>query len=503
MIEIISQLLNPLTIGIIIAGCVGGIILGAVPGLNGGIGISLMLPFTFTMSPADSLLLLGGIYMGSTYGGAISAILINVPGGAEAYCTMLEGHPMAKAKRGKEALYLAALASICGGLMGVIALIAAAPALARFALRFGPPEFFLIGMVGLTVVGSLTGKNALKGVASACFGLIIGMIGFDTISGGNRLNFGSDTMVMGIELMAVVLGFFALSEMLDQIVKIHKNKTTKIDQKDAIVDLGDITFFQTVKSVLKYNKFLLTKSCLIGTFLGILPGPGAAISAFVAYGEAKRSYPKESFGTGNPRGIIAAESSNNACVGGSLVPMMALGIPGSPTAAIMYGALVIHGLQIGPRLFVDNKVFAYTFSWGMLLTVVVMGIVGIFCVPLFSRILKVNMRYIILTVIMCSLLGAFSIRNSMFDVFVTIILGFVGYYLNKFGFPTAPIVLGLILSGLIERNFRLSLVISGAGDQSLFTYIFTRPLCIGIVVLGVMLILLNFRSMAMDKKRKT
>jgi putative tricarboxylic transport membrane protein len=398
-------------------------------------------------------------------------------------------------------LYLAVLASAFGGCLGVLALIAGAPALARVALKFGPPEYFLVGLMGLTVVGSLTGKNALKGLISVCFGLILGMIGFDTVSGGNRLHYGSDIMVMGIELLSVVLGLFAVSEMLDQLVKIYKKKSTKLNQADAIRDLGKISVAGAVKIMLK-SKFLLIKSSLIGAFLGILPGPGGAISAFIAYGEAKRGYPKESFGTGNPRGIVAAESANNGAVGGAMIPMLALGIPGSPTAAIMYGAMVIHGLQAGPRLFVDNANFAYTFSWGMLLTVIVMGLVGVLCVPLFSKILKIDTRYIIITVIMCSLLGAFSIRNSMFDVFVTIAIGFLGYYLNKYGVPTAPIVLGLILSKLIERNFRLSLTIAAAEEKSLFTYIFSRPLCIGILILGIVLIILNIRTMVIENRMK-
>lgn len=502
-LDILLNILRPGSILVAFVGCVFGIVMGCIPGLNGGIGISLLLPFTFSMDPARALLLLGGVFMGSSYGGSISAILLNVPGTAEAYCTGLEGYPMACGKRGKEALLLAVLSSVFGGLVGVIALIFFAPTLARVALRFGPAEYFLLGIVGLTVVGSLTGKNALKGVIAVCVGLTLGMIGFDTVSGDSRLTYGSSSMLMGIQLIPVILGLYAMTEMLTQLGKVFSNKSTKVGSSDEkIQDLGQATVRSTLSTMLK-NKFLLLKSSLIGTFIGILPGPGAAISSFLAYGEAKRTSKGERYANGNPRGIIASESANNAAVGGALVPMLSLGIPGSPSAAIMYGAMVIHGLQAGPELFNNNPVFAYTFSYGMLLTIVVMGIVGVMLVPLFSKLLKVDMRYIIVGVIICSLLGAYSIRNSMFDVMVAVAFGLIGYLFNKWQVPTAPIILGIILSSLIEKNFRLMMTITRAAGQTIISHIFSRPICIAIMCLGVFLIGLNFRTMILEKKYRS
>jgi putative tricarboxylic transport membrane protein len=498
--EVIASLFGLNTILAATFGCLFGIALGCIPGLNGGIGISLLLPFTFSMPQAPALLMLGGCFMGSSYGGSISAILLNVPGTPDAYCTSLEGYPMAKNQKGKEALYLAILASVIGGVIGVSALIGFAPALARFALKFGPPEYFLVGMVGLTVVGGLAGKNILKGLASICVGLLLGLIGFDTLSGGSRLTYGFDEMVMGIELMPVVLGIFAISEMMIQIEKIRKNKSSKaISAEDEIKDLGTATIRSTL-SIVGKNKLLLLKSSLIGTFIGILPGPGSAISSFIAYGEAKRKPGSIPFGKGNPRGVLAAESANNSAVGGSFVPMMSLGIPGSPTAAVMLGAMIINGLQPGPRLFVENPVFAYTFTWGMLITIVIMALAGIFLVPLFVKILKIDMKHIVVTVILCSLLGSYSIRNSMFDVFVTCVIGVFGFFFDKYKIPKAPIVLGIILSSLIERNFRLSLQIASAHEQNFLQYIIGRPLCIGILVVGLFLVLLNIRTSILAKK---
>jgi putative tricarboxylic transport membrane protein len=481
-------------------GCVFGIALGCIPGLNGGIGISLLLPFTFSMGQAPALLMLGGCYMGSSYGGSISSILLNVPGTPDSYCTSLDGYPMAKNHHGKEALFLAISASVTGGVIGVLALIGFAPTLAQFALKFGPPEYFLVGMAGLTVVGGLAGKNIFKGLASICIGLLLGLIGFDTLTGGSRLTYGSDIMVMGIGLMPVVIGIFAISEMLSQTEKIYNNKSSKATSKDGeIKDLGDATMRSTFATVWK-NRLLLLKSSLIGTFIGMLPGPGSAISSFIAYGEAKRKPGNIPFGQGNPRGILAAESANNGAVGGSFIPMMSLGIPGSPTAAIMLGAMVVNGLQPGPRLFVDSPVFAYTFTWGMLITILIMAVAGTFLVPLFVKILKIDMKHIIVSVILCSLLGSFSIRNSMFDVFVTCMIGIFGFFFDKFKIPKAPIVLGIILSSLIEENFRLSLQIASAHDQNFLQYIIGRPLCIGILVVGAILMLLNVRTSILAKE---
>ena len=500
--EILVSLLSPGTIFSCLFGCVFGIILGAIPGLNGGIGISLLLPFTFSMSQSSALLMLGGCFMGSSYGGSISAILLNVPGTPGAFCTSLEGYPMAINQQGKEALYLAVLSSVVGGIIGVVALIGFSPSLARIALKFGPPEYFLLGMVGLTVVGGLAGDNVFKGLISVCVGLLLGMIGFDTLSGASRLTYNLDIMVMGVELMPVVLGVFAISGMLSQIDKLHENRSKKSDKlKKNIIDLGTATVKSTFFKIIT-NKYLIIKSSLIGTFIGILPGPGAAISSFIAYGEAKRNPGDIPFGKGNPRGIIAAESANNAAVGGSFVPMLSLGIPGSPTAAIMLGAMIIHGLQAGPRLFVDNPIFAYTFSWGMLITILIMGLAGIFFVPFFIRVLKIDMKYIIVTVILCSLLGSFSIRNSMFDVFVTCVVGVIGFFFDKFKVPTAPIVLGIILSQMIERNYRLSLQIASAHGQNFWQYIIERPFCIGILVVGILLSLMNMRTIFIENKYK-
>lgn len=502
MTIVLRNVLQIQTIAIVAGGCFAGIILGAIPGLNGSIGVSLMLPFTFGISPVHGLLLLGGIYMGATYGGSISAILINVPGTPESYCTGLEGYPMAKNGRGKEALYLAAVSSVIGGTVGVIALIYFTPPLAAAALTFGPPEMFLVGIVGLTVVGSLAGKDMTKGIFAAAFGIFLGMMGYDNVTGAKRLDFGIPNMIMGIDLISVVLGFFSLSEMFLQIEsRIFKERGEDRRVERETAKLGNISPMKVLKNVLG-KPFLLIKSCLLGTVIGILPGTGGAIASFVAYGEAKRTAKGPEFGKGNPDGIMAAESANNAAVGGSLVPLLALGIPGSSTSAVMYGAMMIHGLSAGPRLFTENREIAYSFVYGMLLTVVVMGLVGILCVPLFSKVLKVDMKVLIPIVILCSLIGAYSVRNSMFDVLAAVVFGFLGVWFHKLGIPASPVVLGLILCPLIESNFRMSLTIAGAEGVSVAGYMAARPLSWCILAIGILLILANLKTMSLEMKGK-
>ncbi|NEU31707.1 tripartite tricarboxylate transporter permease [bacterium LRH843] len=482
----LQSIFQPLTILLILLGTLGGVILGAMPGLNGPIGVALLLPFTFSLDPASGLLMLGGIYMGASYGGAISGILLNTPGTAEAACTALEGYPLAKQGRAKEALYYAVLSSVIGGLIGVIALILFTPYLASFALKFGSPEMFLIALAGLAVVGSLTGKSLAKGLFAACLGILISMVGPDIMSGVDRFTFGFHSLRNGIPLIPVIIGLFAISEMI-----IQSNR-----KKGHITDapFQDTSVVHVLKSIIK-KPMLVLKSSVLGTIIGILPGAGGAIASFIAYGEAKRaSKRKDLFGKGNVEGIVASESSNNSAVGGSLIPLLALGIPGSATAAIIYGAITIHGLIPGPRLFVNNPDIAYTFMIGMILTVVIMAIIGILGVPIFTKILKVNLIYIIPVVLVFCLFGAYSLRNSLLDVLIAIIFGALGVVFRKFSIPTPPIVLGIILGPLAELNLRQSLTFATAKGTSIFEYIFFRPLSIMIFILLLIIIYASVKN---------
>lgn len=491
--EIIVSMFNPLTLILILFGVCVGIFVGAMPGLNGPIGVALLLPLTYGLSPENGLLMLGGIYMGTGFGGSVSAILLNCPGAGVAACTALEGYPLALKGRGKEALYYSVLSSSIGGLVGLLAMIFFTPLLVEVALKFGSAEMFLVAVAGLAVVGSILGKSPSRGFFAVALGLLISMVGIDSMAVGKyRLTFGLDSLVPGIPLIPASVGFFAITEML----------TLSRNQSQNIVDVPfqEFTVFQALKNIFR-KWFVLAKSCLIGTIVGILPGTGGAIASFVSYGEAKRSAKDhKSFGNGNIEGIIAPESSNNAAIGGSFVPMLALGIPGSATSAIMFGALMIHGLQPGPKLFVENAHMAYTFMLGMLLTVICMAIAGILGIPLFSKILKIKTTYIVPTVLVFAMIGAYSARNNVFDVLLAIIFGFVGVFFKKARIPIAPIILGIILGKITEENFRRCLVAAAAEGVNVVNYIFLRPLSIILTVFVAVIIFTNFKSLVFAKK---
>lgn len=499
MSELILQVLNNLfsihTLVICTLGTVAGVVLGAIPGMNGGIGIAVMLPFTYSMRPEQGLLFLGVIYLGSSYGGSISGILINCPGTAEASCTALEGYPMTLKGEGKKALYFSIIASGVGSIIGLVVLLFFAPVLSGISVKFGPPEMLLLSICGLTIVGSLTGKNVSKGLIAALIGLFLAMIGMDNTTGSMRFIFGTKTLRGGINLIPAVIGLFAIAEMIKQGIGIGQD-----GRENQIRKLTDFKFTDIWKETWRKYSGVLLKSSAIGTFIGILPGTGGAIAAFLAYGEAKGRDKEGTFGQGNPAGIIAPESANNAAVGGSLVPMLSLGIPGSSTSAIMFGALTIHGLVPGQRLFVEHGDVAYSFMIGMFLTAIIMLLIGVFGIPVFASILKLNIRQIIPVVIMCSLIGAYSVNNSVYDVIIAIGLGILGVALAKLEIPNTPVVLGLILGSIIESNFVRTYTIVHAAGKNLFVYVLTRPLCIAILLLTVYLIYANVKALKRGKE---
>ena len=495
MTQVLVNLFSIQTLVVCFLGTAAGVVLGAIPGMNGGIGIAVMLPFTYAMRPEQGLLFLGGIYLGSSYGGSISGILINCPGTAEASCTALEGYQMTRKGEGKSALYFSVIASGIGSIIGLVVLLFFAPVLSSISVMFGPPEMMLLAICGLTIVGSLTGKNVPKGLLAALAGLFLAMIGIDGNTGAMRFTFGARALRGGINLIPAIIGLFAIAEMIKQGTGLEEpggNQTA--------LQLKQVRFPDIWKETWKKYKGVLLKSSAIGTFIGILPGTGGAIASFLAYGEAKGRDREGTFGQGNPAGIVAPESANNAAVGGSLVPMLSLGIPGSSTSAIMFGALTIHGLVPGQRLFVDYGEIVYTFIFVMFLAAVIMVAIGVFGIPVFASILKLNIRHIIPVVLMCSLIGAYSVNNSVYDVIVAIGMGIFGVLLAKLGIPNTPVVLGLILGSIIESNFVRTYTIVSAQGKSILLYVLTRPLCIGILLLTVYLIYANIKALKRGKE---
>jgi len=492
--EYISHLFNFYTLLLVFMGTLGGIFIGVLPGLSGPTGVALLLPFTFAMTPVNGLLMLGGLYMGSSYGGSISAILLNAPGTEYAAATALDGFPLMRQGRGKEALYYSLSASAVGGIIGVGALITMAPYLAKVALKFGPPEMFLLAAAGLAIIGALAGKNISKGIIAGALGVLISTVGEDIGTGFYRLTFGMENLECGIPLVPALVGLFAVTEMINQSLNIKNATLSNMPMQEA-------AFMPIFKNMVKRFKSPLWKGSFLGTIIGVMPGAGATVASFIAYGEAKRaSKTPEKFGNGSLEGIVAAESANNASVGGALVPLLSLGIPGSTTTAILYGALTIHGLVPGPRLFVENPEVAYPFLFGMLLTVVIMVAIGIVGANYFTKVMYVPVKILVPVILTLCFLGAYSINNSVFDILLTILFGLLGVLFKRISIPIAPIVLGIILGPIGEESLRQSMVIASAHGKTLMGYVIGRP--ISIILFLLLLAVLGTSFSAFMKMKK-
>lgn len=492
-LTILQSLLKPDLILLCLAGTAFGVVMGAVPGLNGAVGVSLLLPLTYNLSPVAGLLMLGGIYMGGMYGGSITAILINVPGDVVATCTAMEGYPMTLQGKSREALYYSIFASAIGGLLGIMALIFFTPPLAKMALKFGPPEMMLVAVCGLAVVGSLSGNHIWKSLFAVSLGLFIPTIGLDTMTTTARMTFGIQKLNSGFSTIPICLGFFCFAEMFRSI---GRKKAETFVYKDTFIKRTTV-----IKDILK-KPLLVLRSALIGIFVGILPGVGGTMAVFLSYGEAKRtSKHPEKFGKGSTEGIIAAEAANNALVGGALVPLLALGIPGSPTSAIMACALTMQGIICGPDLFVRRPEVAYTFLYGMLFTIAAMVLLGALGIRYFAYILKIRMQYLIPVVMVFALFGAYSINNSMLDVYTAVVFGILGVLLTRFGIPVPPVIIGVVLSPLIEQNLRRSLQMADASGKSFVRFLAGRPLSLALMVMVVLFFILFFGMRDKDKNK--
>lgn len=459
-----------------------GILLGALPGFGATTGIAILLPVTFGMGlePITAFLMLISIFMGAEYGGSISAILINTPGTAAAVCTTFDGYPMAKSGRALDAVYYSLSASSIGGFFGAIILLFFTPTLAKFSLRFGPAETFWLAACGLVLVGTLSSGNMLKGIASAAIGILLGTIGMDPLTGHPRFTFGVPELRAGIEVMAALLGFFAVPQALSML----NNKEQTIIQD---IHSGLKYFFKIFRETIKYPAILI-KSSIIGTIIGIIPGAGASVATFISYGEAKRvSKHPEKFGTGTPEGIICAESSNNALVGGALVPLLAFGIPGNAAAAVLLGGLTIYGLVPGNRLFSEQAPFVYSIFIGLFISVVIMLIWGATTIKFFTYVLRVKPTYMVGPILILVLIGVYSIRYQHTDMYALAAFGILAFFLMKLKFSLPATVLGLILGRLVEDNLRQAISI-GESYGNIWLYFFSSK--IDLIFIGVIVALI-------------
>jgi putative tricarboxylic transport membrane protein len=473
----------------LIVGSLLGIIIGALPGLGPSIGLSLLIPFTYTMSPELSMLLMISLYMSAEYGGSISAILLSTPGTAAAAATTIDGFAMAQKGKANEAITISLTASTVGGVLGGLALLVLAMPLATLALRFGPAAYFAVGLFGLSSVAALSGGSMVKGLVCAAFGLALATVGIDPIAGTPRFTLGFVELYEGVPFLAALIGLFAVSEALvlaEQYAKASPGLTGKVGH----IFMSMALWRETWRTMIAGS--------VIGTLLGILPGVGGNIACWVARDYARsRSKTPELFGTGTPNGIAAPESSNNATVGGALVPLLALGVPGSPTTAIMVGALIMHGLHPGPKLFTEAPTLVYAILFGVIIASLVQYVVGSLCLPFMARVMLLPRAVIAVGILAFAVLGAFAIRNLMFDVYITLGFGAVGYLMKKLDFPVPPVVLAMVLGYLIESNYRTALV-SSQGDYRIFIQ---DPISLVFLVLSLISILVPiWRKMSGRRK---
>ena len=466
-----------------------GIIFGVLPGLTATMGIALLIPLTAGFDPVIAISAMLGVYVGGVYSGAITAILISTPGTAIAAATLLEGPKLVRNGLAGKALSMTTIASFVGGIFSCIVLILVAPQLAKAALSFGPPEFFALAFFGLSVVAGISSGDLLKGLLATLFGILLATIGQDPVSGTIRSTFGVPDLLGGIAVVPALIGLFAISQAMERFEEHLNNK----DQ----IRIGSISgSFVSIKE-LKDNIWNFVRSSLLGTVIGIIPGTGSGIAAFVAYNKAKQaSKTPEKFGTGHLEGLVSTESANNAVTGGALIPLLTLSIPGDVITAVLFGGLMLQDVVPGPLLFQDEPALTQSIFTSLIMANIFMLILGLFSVRLLAKILKVPNNILMPMVIMFCVAGAYSINNSNFDVVIMGLFGLLGYAMKKTGFPLAPLLLGFILSRIAEMSFRQAMVIAD-NELSIF---FTKPISCALILLALLSIAKNIRQEFKNKK---
>ena len=476
-------------LGMMSLGLVLGVIVGVLPGLGGPNGVAILLPLTFTMPPTSAIVMLSCIYWGSLFAGAITSVLFNIPGESHSVATTFDGYPLAQQGRAGEALTMCFTGSFVGALFSVLLITFLAPLVAKFALKFGPPEFFAVYLLTFSsFIG--TGKDTAKTVIALMLGFGLAAIGMDTVSGQLRLTFGFTQMLTGVDFLIVVIGLFGVGEILLSMEEglNFEGKSAKINPK---------VVWETWKRLPKYWATLV-RSSLIGAWMGITPG-GATSASFMGYGIAKRfSKNGDKFGTGELEGVLAPETAAHGAGCAALLPMMALGIPGSATAAVLLGGLMIWGLQPGPLLFIEQK----DFVWGLIASMYLSNVVGLVIVlstvPLFAAILRIPFAIIAPIIIVVCAIGAFSVHTAMFDIWLMLLFGVIGYVMKKLDYPLAPLVLAVVLGDRAEIAFRQSMM----GSQGALGVFFSNWLVSAITVLALLMLFWPAFAFAKDKLRK-
>ncbi len=447
------------SIACLFIGVVVGVILGAVPGMSATMAVALTLPFTFALTPIQGILLLLGVYKGGIFGGSIPAILIKTPGTPASSATVLDGYPMAEKGQAGKALGIALYASCTADMISNLSLILFAGWLASFALSFGPPEFFTLILFSLTIIAGVSGDNLLKGLIAAAMGLLFATIGLDLVYGTDRFTFGEPNLMGGLNFIGVLIGLFAIPEIIEYARKPRNEEEKVRELGDRHVTFGE--YKRCFKSIIRGS--------IIGVVLGSIPGIGAAPSAFLSYSEARRKSPnRDNFGKGELEGVAASEAGNNGVCGATLIPLLALGVPGDIITAIIIGAFMIHGLQPGPLMFATNGDIVYALFMGLILSSIFLLGVGSVAIRLFRFIADVPASLLFPGILVLCVFGVYAVNNSIFDVAVMFVTGWVGYIMLRLNVPAAPFLIAFILGPLLEDNFRQSMLMSGGTSDILF-----------------------------------
>lgn len=512
-------------------GALVGIIMGCIPGLTVTLGIILFLPLTYQMSAVTSIVMLLSLYTGGMYGGSISAILINTPGTNSALATTLDGYPLARSGKARKALMCSLMSSVIGGVLAALVLLLAAPQVAKIALKFGAPEYFMLALFGMSVIAGVSGKSMMKGIISAMIGVFIALIGLDSFTGIYRFSFGSKFFMGGIPLLPALIGMIALEQIIIKVVETrremreieirhrtmtpdeikaeelarakarreesaslkgtrHKKGVAMTAEEERIYQNGHLTL-KELWSV----KWVLIKSSALSILIGAMPGAGGGIAQFVSYNEAKRgSKHRELFGHGSLEGLAAAESSNNAVVGSAMIPLLTLGIPGDGVTAILLGALTMKGLTPGPTLFTAQANITYAIIIGNLIANFILLYQGYYLTQAISRIIQVSYKYLCPMLMIFCFAGAFANANNKNEMIMIVPLAIFAYIIDKFGFSIVPMMLGLILGPLVESNLTRSLIIS-EGNPMIF---FTRPISLVIFIITIIFVWIFIRMNAQE-----
>jgi putative tricarboxylic transport membrane protein len=466
------------TFGFMILGLLLGMFFGSLPGIGSSLGMAIILPLTLPLEGISAIILLVSIYSGAMYGGSIAAILVNVPGTAAAAATTFDGYPMSKQGKAKNALALSATSSALGGFLTIIALFLVSPVLVEIVLLFGSPEYFLIALLGLSMITIVSQGSIVKGLTAGFFGLLLTTIGIAPVEPTLRYTYGWFALRDGLSYVAGLIGLFAITEML-----ILASEQGGISDADISIE-GSLR--DGVRDALSHPVHIV-KSAFLGMGIGAIPGSGASVSNFIAYGEAMRaSENPDEFGEGNPEGVIASEASNNGTVGGSLIPTLSFGIPGSGSTAVLLGGLIMHGLIPGPDLFSTQLPQTFSLFVALLVgNVIILGI-GLSVITRLSYITQIDTHYIIPTILVLATLGALALRNNWVDVFTILALGFIGFYMRQHNYSIIAFVLGIVLGPIAEQNLLRSLQLSG-GSLDIFI---EKPLSL-VLVVAIILILVG------------